>query len=132
MSERIRKAKRRYTIELFAAMALYVIVLFGALTLAKTLPPGPLLIALALAPVAPILLAAAAFFRFYRNMDEMQRRVTANAAALTLVIGILLAITLGFLRRFGVMNFEDDMMWLGPVLIGIWGGVRYALGGRDC
>ena len=132
MSKRIKKAGRRYTIEFFAAMTLYVVVLFSALTIAKPLAPGPLLTALALAPLAPIILAAIAFFRFYNHMDELQRRITSNAAALTLVIGILLAITLGFLRRFGVMDFEDDIMMLGPLLIGIWGVVRFFLGGRDC
>ncbi|WP_375203560.1 hypothetical protein [Hyphococcus sp.] len=132
MSERIQKAKRRYTIQLLAAMALYVIVLFGALAVSKSVESGPLLTVLALAPLAPILLAAVAFFRFYRNMDEMQKRVTSNAAALTLVIGILGAITLGFLKRFGVMDFEDDMIFFGPVMIGLWGVVRFLIGGRDC
>ncbi|MEZ5893295.1 MAG: hypothetical protein R3C58_09165 [Parvularculaceae bacterium] len=132
MSERISKAKRRYTIELLASMALYIAVLFGALSLAKTMTPGPALTALSIAPLIPILFACVAFFRFYRNMDEMQRRLTANAAALTLVIGVLMAITLGFLRRFGVADFEDDMMLFGPGLIGVWGVVRVLLGGRDC
>ena len=132
MSERIQKAKRRYTVELLGAMALYVIVLFGALTVSKSVESGAVLTALALAPLAPIILAAIAFFRFYGNMDEMQKRVTSNAAALTLVIGILGAITLGFLKRFGVMDIEDDMMFFGPVLIGLWGAIRYFLGGREC
>ncbi len=132
MSERIQKAKRRYTIELLAAMALYVAVLIGALTISKSMEPGPLLTALALSPLAPILLAAVAFFRFYGNMDEMQQRITSNAAALTLVIGILGAIALGFLKRFGVMDFEDDMIFFGPVMIGLWGVVRFLIGGRDC
>ena len=128
MSERIQKAKRRYTVQLLAAMALYLFVLFGALTISKSMEPGPLLTALALAPLAPILLAAAAFFRFY----ELQRRITSKAAALTLVIAVLGAITLGFLKRFGVMDFEDDMIWFGPIMIGLWGVIRYFIGGRDC
>lgn len=132
MSERIKKAKRRYTIELFAAMALYVVVLFAALSAAKPLDPGPALTALALAPLAPLLIACFSFFRFYRRMDEMQKRVSADAAALTLVVAFLVAITLGFLRRFGVLDFEDDMMLFGPFIIIVWGVMRFVLGGREC
>ena len=69
---------------------------------------------------------------FYRRMDEMQKRVSADAAALTLVVALLAAITLGFLRRFGVLDFEDDMMLFGPFLIIVWGAMRFFLGGRDC
>ncbi len=132
MSERIKKAKRRYTIELFASMGLYLVVLFAALTIAKTQEPGVLLTALALAPLAPLCLACFSFFRFYRDMDEMQKRVSADAAAITLVIGIMAAITLGFLKRFGVFDFEHDMIWFGPLLIVVWGVLRFVLGGRDC
>jgi hypothetical protein len=132
MSERIKKAKRRYTIELFAAMALYVVVLIVSLSIAKPLEPGLMLTALALAPLAPLLLACFSFFRFYQRTDEMQKRVSADAAALTLVVAFLVAVTLGFLRRFGVLDFEDDMMLFGPFLIIVWGLMRVFLGGRDC
>ena len=132
MSERIKSAKRRYTIELFASMALYLVVLFVALTIAKTQEPGPFLTVLALTPLAPLGIACFSFFRFYRHMDEMQKRVSADAAALTLVIGIMAAITLGFLKRFGVFDFEHDMIWFGPLLIVLWGFIRFLLGGRDC
>ncbi|GJL93095.1 hypothetical protein [Hyphococcus sp.] len=132
MSERIKKAKRRYTIELLAAMTLYLVILFGALTIAKPMEPGPMLTVLALAPLAPLLVACYSFFRFYQRMDEMQKRVSADAAALTLVVAFLVAITLGFLRRFGVLDFEDDMMLFGPFLIIVWGAMRFWLGGRDC
>lgn len=132
MSERIKKAKRRYTIELLVAMSLYLVVLFGALSASKAVAPGPLLTGLAIAPLAPLLLACFAFFRYFKHMDEMQKRLSADAAALTLVLGVLVAISLGFLRRFGVMDFEDDMMMFGPFLIVIWGAIRLFIGGRDC
>ena len=132
MSERIKKAKRRYTIEMFAAMMLYLVVLFVALTVAKSVEPGLLLVVLALAPLVPLIIAGFSFFRFYRHMDEMQKRVTADAAALTLVIGFLAATMLGFQKRFGVLDLEDDIMLFGPFLIIVWGLVRFMIGGRDC
>jgi len=132
MSERIKKAKRRYAIEMLVAMTLYCVVLWVALSVAKQTEPGPLLVALSLVPIAPLLAAWYAFFRFFRHMDEMQKRITADSAALTLAIGILAAIMLGFLRRFGVMSVENDMTLFGPFLIGVWTVIRFLLGGRDC
>ena len=35
-------------------------------------------------------------------------------------------------KRFGVLDFEDDMMFFGPFLIIFWGVARFYLGGRDC
>ncbi len=132
MSQRIKKAGRRYKIEMFSAMAAYVVVLVVSLTIARGMEPGPTLTLLALAPIAPMVFAFFAFWRFYVRMDEMQKRITADAAALTLVVGIFTALTLGFLKRFGVMDIESDMIWLVPFLIVVWGGVRFFLGGRDC
>lgn len=131
MSERIRKAGRRYRYEFGGAMALYVAVLFAATYAAKGLEPGLALTALALAPVLPIIFASVAFFRFYANLDERERRITADAAAMSLVIGIFAALTLGFLHSFGVFHFEWDMLWFGPFLIALWGIVRCVVRARD-
>ena len=76
--------------------------------------------------------AAAAFYRLFLNMDERDRRISADAAALALAIGIMTSLTLGFLNAFDVFKFEDDMMWFAPFLIVLWGLIRFALGGRDC
>ena len=133
MSERIRKAKRRYKIEFGAAMALYIAVLVGAKIASHHVEGEPALTLLALAPVAPIILAVIAFFRFFFSMDERQRRISADAAALTLPIGILTALTLGFLSAFDVFHFESEMVWFAAFLIGTWGVIRLIIGGgRDC
>ncbi len=132
MSERIKKAKRRYKLELLAAMGLYLVVVIVAKIASRDLAPGYLLTGLALAPALPLLLAGAAFYRFFVNMDERDRRISADAAALTLAIGIFIAMTLGFLSAFGVFVMEDEMMWFASFLIVLWGAIRIALGGRDC
>ncbi len=127
MSERIKSAGRRYQIEFGAAMVLYTVVLFGASYLARDVEPGRWLTSLALAPVVPIVFACFAFLRFYASVDERERRLASDAAALSLLIGIFVALTLGFLKSFGVFYFDWDMLWFGPFLIGLWGAVRYTL-----
>lgn len=132
MSERIKKARRRYKLEMMGAMALYLVVVFAAKIASRGVDEGAVLTALALAPVLPLLLAGAAFYRFFVNMDERDRRISADAAALTLAIGVMTSMTLGFLSAFGVFTLEDEMMWFAPFLIILWGIIRFARGGRDC
>lgn len=132
MSERIKKAKRRYKIELMLAMGLYVGVVIAAKTVSKGMAEGAGLTALALAPMLPLLLAGAAFYRFFINLDERERRVSADAAGLTLCVGVLASLTLGFLSSFGVLVIEDVMIWFAPFLIILWGLFRLVMGGRDC
>ncbi|MCK5748600.1 MAG: hypothetical protein KAH44_20465 [Oricola sp.] len=132
MSERIKKAKRRYKIELMLAMALYLVVLAGAKFASKGMAEGAGLTALALSPMLPLLLAGAAFYRFFVNMDERERRVSADAAGLTLGLGILVSLMLGFLSAFGVLVIEDVMILFAPFLIIVWGLFRLFMGGRDC
>lgn len=127
MSERIKSAASRYKVEFGGAMVLYGAVLFGAMYLSKNAEPGLWLTSLALSPVVPLILACIAFFRFYGSIDERERRMASDAAALSLVIGIFAALTLGFLKSFGVFYFEWDLLWFGPFLIALWGAVRSVL-----
>lgn len=132
MSERIKKAKRRYRLELLGAMAIYLVVVFAAKIASRGVEEGAVLTMLALAPMLPLMLAGAAFYRFFVNMDERDRRISADAAALTLAIGVMTSMTLGFLSAFGVFTLEDEMMWFAPYLIVLWGVIRLVRGGRDC
>ncbi len=127
MSSRINKAERRYRFEFLTAMTLYGIVLFGAKLLARDVEPGLLLTMLALAPQVPVALACIAFLRFFFAADERERRLIADAAAISLLVGIFAALTLGFLHSFGVFYFEWDMLWFGPFLIAMWGATRCIL-----
>ncbi|MEM9617419.1 MAG: hypothetical protein AAF936_05605 [Pseudomonadota bacterium] len=132
MSERIRKANRRYKVEMIVSMLLYMGVLVAAKLAVRNVEGDIMRAILALAPVAPLALAGIAFFRFYLSMDERDKRISADAAALSLLIGILTALTLGLLRAFEVFSLKDEMMWFGPYLIILWGVIRFLLGGREC
>lgn len=132
MSERIKKAKRRYQIELMLAMALYVAVVFAAKIASHHVEESAVLTGLALAPMAPLVLAGFAFYRFFKNMDERDRRVSADAAGLALAIGVFTSLTFGFLSAFGVLVIEDVLIWFAPYLIVLWGAIRIMIGGRDC
>jgi len=128
MSERIRKAQRRHLVELFAVMAVYLAAVFGVAQYTDYIESGVLRTVVVLAP--PLTLAAACFIfvRNYRRLDERQQRIQANAAAITLVVAIVGASTLGFLKSFGVFAHEDDFLWFTPFLIVVWSLARRFLG----
>ena len=124
MSERIKKAGRRYQFEFGGAMAAYLVVLFSATYVARDMEQGMTLTLLALSPMIPLVLACIAFFRFFNAVDERERRTIANLAAIALVVGIFAALTLGFLSSFEVFHFKEEMIWFGPFLILTWGVIR--------
>lgn len=75
-------ASKVYVREFLTAMAAYVIVLLISINLIIASPPSAWWrIPLALAPMVPILFALLAFLRFFRRMDELQRRIQLEALA---------------------------------------------------
>ncbi len=131
MSERIKKAKRRHMVELMAVMAVYLVAVIAVTRLAKILESGPLLTMVALLPPLALGVACYVVYRNYKRMDERQQRIQANAAAVTLIIAIVAASALGFLKSFGVVEHEDDFLWYTPYLIAVWGLARRFMG-DDC
>lgn len=131
MSSRINKAERRYLVEFLIAAGLYAVVLVGAKLLAKSVEPGWALTSLALAPQIPVAFACIAFLRYFFSADERERRLIADAAAVSLLIGIFIAITLGSLASFEIFVVDWDIIWAGPFLIAVWGLARCVLQVRN-
>ncbi len=131
MSTRIKQAKRRHIVELLVVMTVYLAVVAAAKTLSRHVGDGPLLVLIALAPAIPMVIACYVFYRFYQRMDERQQRISANAAAVTLIVAIGAACVLGFLKSFGVYSHNDDFLWFTPFLIIVWALARRFMG-DDC
>mgnify|MGYP000731251544 CR=1 FL=1 len=131
MSERIRKAKRRYTVTTMSVMLAYLAIVFIASQLEDHVTGTAALTALALAPVIPMAAACVFYLRVHRQMDEREQRINANAAGAALIVGLLTATAGGFLQSFGVIALEDPMLWFGSLLILAWGFARIAMGGFD-
>ncbi|NNE41936.1 MAG: hypothetical protein HKN14_13575 [Marinicaulis sp.] len=131
MSEKRKTACRRYRIETFVAMAIYLAAVFIATQVSGNVTDQTALIALSLAPIVPMIYAVYAFFKYYRVMDERERRIASDAAALALVISVLAAITIGFMQSLGGFAIDDVMNWFGPFMIVVWSLIRIRIGGPD-
>jgi hypothetical protein len=115
-----KPAARRYRRDMLIAGAIYIaVVIAGVYTIKHLQPPQWLVIALALAPLAPAALMVRAYLVFFRAMDEFQRRIQTDAMLITLGIVGLGAFTYGFLEEWA--DFPHvPLIWVFPAIIIIW------------
>lgn len=87
---------------------------------ALTLSP-PVRLAVALSVVPPLVFLMYAMSRWVRRMDELQRRIQAEALAAAFTGAVLVAFTLESLQRAG---FATDLSWdfAWGVLLGLYAG----------
>ena len=110
---------RRYIKEFGGAMAAYVIVVYVSVWLLKHRVYSPLRFLLAVLPVVPAAFAMWAAIRYFRGLDELQRRIQVEGLAFSFLATCLIALSWGFLQNAGLPH--ADVIWVAPLLIGLWG-----------
>lgn len=117
---------RRYVRELVVTMTAYVLVLAASLWLLKRVDPPLLRALVALAPLLPIWLAVRAVLRYMRALDEMQQRIEFESLGIATVVVSMLYMTGGLLQSAGLFQVpgEDAMIWVFPLISGVYGIAR--------
>jgi hypothetical protein len=110
---------RRYIKEFGGAMAAYVIVVYVSVWLLKHRVHSPLRFLLAVLPVVPAAFAMWAAIRYFRGLDELQRRIQVEGLAFSFLATCLIGLSWGFLQNAGLPH--ADVIWVAPLLIGLWG-----------
>jgi len=110
---------RQYFFELFGAFAIYAVVLFATIGRVGDAEPGLTKMALALAPVFPLILVFWAIMRAYYRSDEMHKRILTEAFAMGAMIFGWMLIIWGFAENGGAPQIP--MVFVAPLLIGFWG-----------
>ena len=118
MSDQFTKICWRYQREMLGSMLLFLPATYFSKMFSKQTDDQMMLVLLAMAPIAPLILASIAFFRYFNNVDEREKRIMADGAAITLLVAIIGAIFIGMLEAFGAFNL--DMNWFGAFLIIFW------------
>ena len=113
-----RSAARAYTRELGLAMAAYVIVVLISIRLVSGLDQ-PIKTLVALTPLVPASLALYAYLRFLSRMDELGRRIQAEALAFGFGSAGMLTFAYGFLENAGFPQLS--YIWVFPLMIALWG-----------
>jgi len=115
--ERVRL--RRYLRDLMLALAAYAVVLVASrLVLKGGIDDRILRVVVSLAPMLPILFAAAVIIRHINALDEMQRRIQVEALALSFVGTAVLTMGWGFLENVGAPRFPVMFVW--PLMGALW------------
>src|SRR5580700_1950032 len=95
------------------------VVRFFSFWLIKLQVHPELKIPFALLPMIPALFAMWAAIRYFRGLDELQRRIQFEGLAFSFLATCVIALTWGFLQNAGLPH--ADVIWVTPVLVGLWG-----------
>jgi hypothetical protein len=117
-----RDVRRRYQLEMGAALVGYMVVLCAALTYGRPMPPGALRTALLIAPVIPTGFFIWVIARQFRRMDEFVRQRSLEGLAVAAAVTAGLSLTYGFLEGAGFPRLS--MFWVWPVMGFVWGATE--------
>src|SRR5271170_2511271 len=91
--------RRRYLKELGGSMAAYTAMVAVSVWLVKGHPQSPLRYLFAALPMIPSAFALWAAIRFFRGLDELQRRIQFEAMAFSFLGTCLISLNWGVLER---------------------------------
>ena len=110
---------KRYVKEFGGSMAAYAVMVPISVWLLKGHEQSPARYAYAVLPVIPSALAMWAAIRFFRGLDELQRKVHFEGVTFAFLGTCLISLTYGFLQNAGLPH--ADVIWVTPLLIVLWG-----------
>jgi hypothetical protein len=110
---------KRYLKEFGTSMAGYTVMVPVSIWLLKGHEHSPLRFLFAVLPVIPSAFAMWAAIRFFRGLDELQRRIQFEGMAFSFLGTCLISLTWGFLQNAGLPH--ADVIWVTPLLIMLWG-----------
>src|SRR6476660_7352191 len=110
---------RTYLKEFGGAMVAYAVVLFAAIAVVNANRTAPWRYVVVVLPVIPLCFALLAFLRFFRRMDEFQRRIQLEALVFSFGATMLITATYTFLEAAGAPRLP--MISVVPVMSVLWG-----------
>lgn len=127
-----RMLQRRYLREFLPAMLGYVFVLpISIILLLRVDLPTGWKVVVALLPVLPMAFVVRAMLRHMLRQDELQQRIELQAVAIACAVIGLASFSLGFLQNVRVLPSPTwAMLWVLPLMIGVYGMVRLLLARR--
>ncbi len=110
---------KRYLVEFGSAMAVYSLAVPLSMWMLRGHEHTPLGYAIAFLPIIPSAFALWAFMRYFRGLDELQRRIQMEAVGFSFLATCFITLTWAFQQNAGLPRF--DVSWVAPLLIALWG-----------
>ena len=111
--------RKRYTKEFLLSMAAYTATVPISVHFLRGHEHTPLGYVIAFLPIIPSAFAIWAFMRFFRGLDELERRIQLEAVAFSFLATCLITLTWAFQQNAGLPRF--DVSLVAPMLIALWG-----------
>jgi hypothetical protein len=122
-------ATRRYMIQITVTMAAYVAILVTVMwALGRFDLHGVLRYVVTLAPLVPVAFLVPAVARYFRESDELERRIVTEAFAIGAGVTAILSVTYAFLENTGLPHLSAWWTW--SVVMGASVIARLALNRR--
>jgi hypothetical protein len=121
-----RFTEKQYQRRSMLAMTAYIAVMLGVWPLVRTATGLPLKMALALAPVVPMLYVIGLMARRIRDSDELEQRT--HLVALGAATGLVGALSMigGFLASAQVWRLDGSILiWVFPAMVSCYGLTRW-------
>jgi len=115
----MNKAARQYVIRFSGSMLAYAIVLILSIRWISAMPDSPWRYPIVVLPVIPFGFGLLAFLRFFREMDELQRKIQFEGIAFAFGATIAITLTYGFLEGAGLPHLS--WIFAAPMMIALWG-----------
>ena len=123
-----KQALRRYLKIFVPSMIAYLVFIFMAVRLIKgEIVTGPLMYIAALLPALAALAFLYGWFRYIREMDELQRRVQVEACMAGLAVILALTLTWGILEMFILTLPRVPMFYIFPLYFAAQGLATWRL-----
>ncbi|PYX30807.1 MAG: hypothetical protein DMG77_08720 [Acidobacteria bacterium] len=110
--------ERRYLKEIGRSMAAFTVMVAVSIWLLKGHEHSPLRYLVALLPVIPSAFAIRAAIRFFRGLDELQRRIQFEAMAFSFLGTCLISLNWGVLQRAGLPH--ADVVWVTLLMLALY------------
>ena len=123
------RGERRWFVDVAATFSVYGLFVVATSHLLNKDWPAGVRIALALAPIAPMLYFVRALIVFYRTRDELQRRKMAEATIASAFVVGFGTFAWGWLEIAGLAP-PLPSIWILPALFGAFGATTYFVGRR--
>jgi hypothetical protein len=109
---------KRYLKEFLGSMAGYSVMVPLSMWMLRGHERTALGYGIAFLPIIPSAFAVWAFMRYFRGLDELQRRIQLEAVAFSFLATCLITLTWAFQQNAGLPRF--DVSWVAPLLIMLW------------
>jgi len=117
--------EKRYLKEIASSMAAYTAMVAVSVWLVKEHGRSPLRYLFAALPVIPSAFAVWAAIRFFRGLDELQRRIQFEGIAFSFLGTCLVSLNWGILQRAGLP--PTDVVWVTLLMFALYCiGIRIA------